>query len=390
MPRHKLSEYRSKQIVSEVLGVEYTGWDILSDSDTVLKLPANKRYVVKVDQAVKGRFKKGLVDLNVTSAKVVESIQKMSEHGYRNFIVEPYKKHADTDERYLAISHNRKGFVLSYSHLGGINIESNADSIKSVPLTSHTRWATIAKETGFSPQQLKNLYEIFTKNHMVMLEINPYVVTKSGAEILDCAIEVDGAGGYYSDAWADKDIRTPRMTLTDSEKRVHALDEKSPASFNLNVLNEDGSVFLLLSGGGASVVIADEVYNQGLGAHLANYGEYSGNPTARETYMYTSEVMKLMKESKAKKKVLFIGGAVANFTDIANTFSGVIQAIDEHAEDLIKSGVKVFVRRGGPRQEIGLAKMKTALEAHGILGGVYDPSYSISTVLGSALDEVRS
>jgi ATP-citrate lyase beta-subunit len=225
---------------------------------------------------------------------------------------------------------------------------------------------------------------------MTMLEINPYLINKNGtAEILDCAIEVDGAGGYYSDAWTDNDIRTPRMTMTDSEKRVHALDEKSPASFNLNVLNQDGSVFLLLSGGGASVVIADEVYNRGLGAHLANYGEYSGNPTARETYLYTSEVMKLMKQSNAKKKVLFIGGAVANFTDIANTFSGVIQAIDEHAEDLIKAGVKVFVRRGGPRQEIGLAKMKSALEAHGILGGVYDPSYSISTVLGSALDEVR-
>ena len=389
MPRHKLSEYRSKQIVSEILGVKYTGWEALSENGTVLKLPANRRYVVKVDQAVKGRFKKGLVELDVKAADVHQSIQKLKELGYQNFIVEPYKKHAEKDERYLAFSHTRAGFAISYSSLGGINIELNAASIATVKITEKTRWSGIAKGTGLTVPQLKGLFDVFVRNHMTMLEINPYVVTEKGIEILDCAIEVDGAGGYYSDAWADGDIRTPRMTLTDSERRVHALDEKSPASFNLNVLNGDGSVFLLLSGGGASVVIADEVYNRGLGDQLANYGEYSGNPNAQETYIYTSEVMKLIKKSKAKKKVLFIGGAVANFTDIANTFSGVIQAIDEHAEDLIKAGVKVFVRRGGPRQEIGLAKMKTALEAHGILGGVYDPSYSISTVLGSALDEVR-
>jgi ATP-citrate lyase beta-subunit len=327
--------------------------------------------------------------LNLKADDVYRSVQRLEKLGYQNFIVEPYKKHAENDERYLAFSHTRKGFNVSYSSLGGIHIELNAASIITMKVTDKTRWAGIAKRTGLTVAQLKGLFNVFVKNHMTMLEINPYVVTEKGIDILDCAIEVDGAGGYYSDAWSDADIRTPRMTLTDSEQRVHELDEKSPASFNLNVLNSDGSVFLLLSGGGASVVIADEVYNRGLGEQLANYGEYSGNPNTQETYIYTSEVMKLIKKSKAKKKVLFIGGAVANFTDIANTFAGVIQAIDEHAEDLIKGGVKVFVRRGGPRQEIGLAKMKTALEAHGILGGVYDPSHSISTVLGSALDEVR-
>jgi ATP-citrate lyase beta-subunit len=375
--------------VSEVLGVKYTGWDILNDSDTVLKLPANKHYAVKVDQAVKGRFKKGLVDLEVKADEVGSSIDRMRSLGYNNFIVEPYKKHAGKDERYLAFSHSRKGYSISYSSLGGIDIELNAASIATIKITEKTRWAGIAKATMLSAQQLKGLFDIFVRNHMTLLEINPYTAVGNDINVLDCAIEVDGAGGYYSDAWTEDDVRTPRMTMTDSERRVHALDEKSPASFNLNVLNENGSVFLLLSGGGASVVIADEVYNQGLGKHLANYGEYSGNPTARETYLYTAEVMKLMKKSKAKKKVLFIGGAVANFTDIANTFSGVIQAIDEYSQDLIKSGVKVFVRRGGPRQEIGLEKMRTALESHGILGGVYDPSHSISAVLGSALDEVR-
>ena len=96
------------------------------------------------------------------------------------------------------------------------------------------------------------------------------------------------------------------------------------------------------------MVVADEVYNRGLGEQLANYGEYSGNPNSEETYLYTKAVLELVLASKAPKKVVFLGGAVANFTDIAKTFAGVIQALDEVADGLQSQGVKVFVRRGGP------------------------------------------
>jgi ATP-citrate lyase beta-subunit len=135
-------------------------------------------------------------------------------------------------------------------------------------------------------------------------------------------------------------------------------------------------------------VAADEVYNLGHGAELGNYGEYSGNPTAEESYLYTAAVLSLLLASKAPKKVLLIGGAVANFTDIANTFSGVIQAIDAKAAELKKQGVKVFVRRGGPRQEIGLAKIEAALRQHGLLGAVYDPSRALTAVVAEAVEVV--
>jgi ATP-citrate lyase beta-subunit len=153
-------------------------------------------------------------------------------------------------------------------------------------------------------------------------------------------------------------------------------------------LNPDGGVFLLLSGGGASVVVADEVYNQGYGRQLANYGEYSGNPNQEEAEQYTSAVLSLLLKSKAPKKVLFVGGAVANFTDIANTFAGVIAAIDMVAEQLHDQGVKIFVRRGGPRQEIGLAKIEACLQRHGILGAVHSPETALTDVVAEALKEV--
>lgn len=389
MPRQKLSEYRAKVLVSEDLNLPYVGWSI-SEGKQLTQVRGSKTYVLKVDQAEKQRFKKGLVALDAKKNDLKVVLDKLKEKGYEHFIVEPYFEHSEDAERYISLGYDRNGHYLTYSAKGGINVEGHAELLSTVRLDDATNWSVLAEETGFQEDQLKRLLDTFKQQYFTFLEINPYVITDSGVHILDAAIEADDAGMFFAQGWTSEDLRSPlakKRTL--SEEFVGKLNEKSPASFNLNVLNPNGAVFLLLSGGGASVVIADEVYNRGLGDLLANYGEYSGNPNARETYLYTSEVLKLIKQSKAKKKVVFIGGAVANFTDIANTFSGVIQAIDDHAADLIKAKVKVYVRRGGPRQEIGLAKMKTALEAHGILGGVYDPSHSISTVLESALDEVR-
>jgi ATP-citrate lyase beta-subunit len=271
-----------------------------------------------------------------------------------------------------------------------VDIESNKEAIVTHLIDEKINWNSLAKHTKLSVKQLQSLVETFTKNYFVFLEINPYILSGEELIILDCAVEVDDAGSYFTDAWMSSDIRAPKSAqLTAEEHTVRILDENSPASFNLSVLNPNGSIFLLLSGGGASVVIADEVHNQGFGTQLANYGEYSGNPNTHETYLYTSEVLKLLLASSAKQKVLFIGGAVANFTDIANTFAGVIQAIDEYALQLAKQKVKVYVRRGGPRQEIGLAKIRTALEKHGLLGGVYDPSVILTDALGSALKELK-
>jgi ATP-citrate lyase beta-subunit len=135
--------------------------------------------------------------------------------------------------------------------------------------------------------------------------------------------------------------------------------------------------------------VADEVYNQGYGPQIANYGEYSGNPNTEEAEIYTSAVLSLLLKSHAAKKVLFIGGAVANFTDIANTFSGIIAAIDKVSDQLQNQRVKVFVRRGGPRQEIGLAKIEACLQKYGLLGSVNSPTVPLTEVVGQALQKVE-
>lgn len=391
MPRRKLSEYRAKKIVTEALGVSYVGWSV-SAADKEIVLPSvhgYDRYVVKVDQAVKGRFKKGLVLLDVAQDGLQEAIDQLQEAGYQSFLIEPHTRHEAIDERYLSIARDRSGYHLSWSAQGGVDIESNQESVQTITLNEATNWDDLAEKTALTAGELKALFEAFKNHYFVFLEINPYVSDGESPQILDSAVEVDDAGAYFTHAWTDDDIRHPKTGhVTGEEMTIRHLDANSPASFNLSVLNPDGAVFLLLSGGGASVVVADEVYNQGYGRQLANYGEYSGNPNQEEAEQYTSAVLSLLLKSKASKKVLFVGGAVANFTDIANTFAGVIAAIDIVAEQLHQQGVKVFVRRGGPRQEIGLAKIEACLQRHGILGAVHSPETPLTDVVAEALKEV--
>src|SRR5207244_5834547 len=119
----------------------------------------------------------------------------------------------------------------------------------------------------------------------------------------------------------------------------------SQASFKLDLLNPDGSIFMLLSGGGASIVLADEVYNLGFGKQLANYGEYSGNPNEEEVYLYTKNLLNLLLHSKAHQKILIIAGGVDNFTDIRITFKGIIKAFEEVKEQLSEEQTTIYFKR---------------------------------------------
>jgi ATP-citrate lyase beta-subunit len=395
MPRQKLSEYRAKTIISQALELPYKGWPINANeslSDQLNEVATESGlFVVKVDEGVKGRFKKGLVVLNVKLDELPEAIKALSHKGYQWLIVEPMVNHDQSAERYLSLISEREGLLMRYTARGGVDIEQHSESIQTLRLNSQAspNWEHLANETDLSGQQLQRLLAAFTDNYFVFMEINPYLAMGSEVSILDAAVEVDDAAAFFVDSWQADDFRRySSHALTAEELIVQELDANSPASFKLSVLEPNGSVFLLLSGGGASVVVADEVYNQGYGRQLANYGEYSGNPNTEETYIYTKAVLQLLLHSSAQRKVLFIGGAVANFTDIAKTFAGVMRAIDEVADQLIAQHVKVFVRRGGPNQEKGLAQLEALLTRHNLLGAVHNPETPLTVAVTEALQEV--
>jgi ATP-citrate lyase beta-subunit len=392
MPRKQLSEYRAKALVYAALDELFEGFPlIVTEKDwgkSLTALDGSRRYVVKVDQATKGRFKKGLVKLDRTPAELFTDIIEMSQKGYTHFIVEPYATHEGVDEYYISLGRTAAGVDVSASAIGGIDVESNQDKIKTQTYES----GLALPEVGLSTAQLAALVKVFEDNYFSFLEINPLIITDGHALPLDAAVEVDDAAEFFVRGnWSADDLRSySTKTLTPEERAVRELNEQSQASFNLEVLNPDGGLFLLLSGGGASVVVADEVNNLGEGDLLANYGEYSGGPNREETKVYTEQLLSLLLKSKAKQKILIIAGGVANFTDVKATFAGVIDALQEHEADLREQHVKLYVRRGGPNEIVGLQLMREYLESAGILGAVYGPELVLADIVQEALAEVEA
>lgn len=397
MPRQKISEFRAKNIIAKAIDQNYRGWSVNIDKPLHAQLTGplshHGPFVVKVDEAVKGRYKKGLVILNVNADDLGLAVQTLSSKGYKWILIEPQINHDEKQEQYFSLMSDRSGLSLKYAAQGGVNVEDNAQGIKEVSFKhpSTVDWQHIASETGISPPVLHALISVYLRNYFVFMEINPYVINSGSFNVLDIAVEVDDAGEFFVDSWRATDFRRHfDRPFTEQEKIVTELDANSPASFNLSVLEPNGSIFLLLSGGGASVVVADEIYNQGYGKQLANYGEYSGNPNTEETYIYTKALLGLLLNSQAPQKVLFIGGAVANFTDIAKTFSGIIKALDEFSEKLESERLKVYVRRGGPNQEIGLANIERVLAKADLLGAVHGPEVPLTIAVSEALREISN
>jgi len=86
----------------------------------------------------------------------------------------------------------------------------------------------------------------------------------------------------------------------------------------------------MVAGGGASVVYSDAIAAAGYAHELANYGEYSGAPNEEQTYEYSKTILDLMtRDVHPEGKVLIVGGGIANFTNVASTFKGIIRALKE-------------------------------------------------------------
>ena len=375
MARVKLTEYRAKSLLAgNYQGVSLRLDSLAADLET---LEDGKDYVIKVDQGVKKRGKQGLIRLGVTRAAAKQAVEELAARGFSRFVAEPMFAHDDGEERYLSIERVRGGFRVLYSPKGGVEIEEHLESVEQYDDVSK-----VPLPKGF----MEHLTKVMNEEYLSFVEINPLVVRGEQCVLLDAAVTADSAGEHYA-SWSSDDIADSRQK-SGAELTVANLNDNSSASFSFRVLNPNGAVWLLLSGGGASITIADEAANRGKADAIGNYGEYSGGPTAEETQVYAEAAIGQMLESPAKKKALVIAGGVANFTDVKKTFGGVVAALKKNMKRLQEADVKVFVRRGGPNEEEGLRIMKEFLEANGLLGSVHGSDDVLTVVVDEALEYV--
>lgn len=392
MSRVKLSEFRAKSILYNATGRIYDGVSIdvqkFSTKDVEEFFSHYEVAVLKVDQAIKQRNKVGLVKLDVSASNIEQYVKEFARAGFTSLLLEPFIAHKQTSEKYLSIELTDSGVLIMYSNVGGVNIENHKNQVKYYEINSDSQINDISiPEIDY--KVLTQILKVFHQQHMTNLEINPYVIIRKKMIFLDAAIQVDGSAEFFSSLWSNNDIRLSEKQSYDAEKSVALLAATSPASLSLRVLNKNGAIFMLLSGGGASVVLLDEIAAAGHIADVANYGEYSGNPSRQETYLYTKQVLSLLNESSADRKVLLIAGGVANFTDVKTTFDGIIDAMKEFRTILSKPSVKVIIRRGGPNAEEGLAYIKEFLDEASIDNIVYGADTPLTRAVDNTIQSLE-
>ena len=368
-----------------------------------------KKLVVKPDQLIGKRGKHNLILLDATFDEVKNWINERMNREITigkvtdkltHFLIEPFVPHEKNKEYYVAIISNREGDSIYFSAHGGVDIEEVWDSVVTlqVPILSNIDDINIndklprddlpEEEKEIITQFIKGLFKFYVDLGYAYLEINPIAMTNEGLVPLDMVARLDDTAQFMCGRkWGDIEFPAPfGRGLTKEEKLIKELDEKSGASLKLTVLNPKGRVWTMVAGGGASVVYTDTVFDLGFKDELANYGEYSGNPSTDETYQYAKTIIDLMtREKDPEGKILIIGGGIANFTDVAKTFTGIINALKEYKQKLIDNKIKIYVRRGGPNYQKGLKNMKELGTTLGIPIEVFGPEAPMTSIVPMAL-----
>ncbi|WKX97154.1 hypothetical protein Q1695_013092 [Nippostrongylus brasiliensis] len=390
------------------------------DFDSVVKgvswLGGSQKAVIKPDQLIKRRGKHGLVKCGTLDEikqwfqqKSGTSVQVGKTNGrLHTFIIEPFCTHSDADELYIAIYSQRNNDVIMFYEHGGVDIgdvDQKARTLKiNVSLDDNEMMPTereldelignLGDKTTILKTFILSLYSAYKQLHFTYLEINPLVVKNGKVYILDLAAKLDETANFLcSDKWKTRTghaVEFPApfgRDLTKEEQYIADLDAKTGASLKLTILNRKGRIWTMVAGGGASVVFTDTVCDLGGASELANYGEYSGDPSETQTFEYAKTLLSVMTEGPPdpRGKVLIIGGSIANFTNVAKTFNGIVRAFETFVDRVREHKVTVFVRRGGPNYQEGLRRIKDAAQKLELPIHVFGPETHMTAIVGAAL-----
>lgn len=390
----------------------HISWDTLAAQNPWV---TQKALVAKPDQLIKRRGKLGLIKVNADFKQVKQWVDdragKDTKVGsatgkLKTFLIEPFVPHAQDEECYISIYSHRNGDTILFHHQGGVDVgdvdakaakleipidgKLSVDDVKKTLLVNIKEAPRKESLTNF----VVSLYNAYVDLFFTYLEINPLVVSKDGKQIyvLDLAAKIDETASFACRAkWGDELEFPPPFgrDLLPEEKFIADLDSKSGASLKLTILNKNGRIWTMVAGGGASVIYSDTICDLGGASELANYGEYSGAPSESQTYDYAKTILGLMTAGtpRPEGKVLIIGGSIANFTNVAATFKGIVKALQQYQTQLQQHKVSIYIRRGGPNYQEGLRIMKDVGSTLGVPIYVFGPETHMTAVVGMALGQ---
>jgi ATP-citrate lyase beta-subunit len=423
MAQRAIREYDAKKILSQ-LWKDYfnekvrfagkavqvtprTNWDELKAGNEWLE---GERLVAKPDELIGKRGKHGLILLNADFQGAKKWVQERMGNPFtigrvtgvlNHFIIEPFISRQV--EYYVAIQSDRAGDTIYFSPSGGVDIEENWDKVVSisvpvatpideVDVTGKLPSGLSKSEKDFFTYFIQSLFRFYTGLCFTFLEFNPLAVNGNQVAPLDTKARLDDTASFEcGKKWCGAPFPPPfGREPCKEELYIKELDEGTGASLKLTILNPKGRIWTLNAGGGASVVYTDTIVDLGFADELANYGEYSGNPSTEFTYKYAKTILDLFtreRDPEGRPKILIVGGGIANFTDVANTLTGIVQALTEYKDRLKAVNARIYLRRGGPNWQEGLRRMKDLGETLGVPIEVYGPEMHMTRIVSMALEE---
>jgi len=335
-----------------------------------------------------GRMKAGAIRFAESVAEAreaAEAILGLEVRGRQpvGVLVEP--RAAVAQEYYLGVTYDTlaKLPVAILSDRGGIDIEEVAEKEPEhisrrtfsslLPLTEFP-FKECATALGVSGGALTTLTGVlfrlaraFLEHDLTLAEINPLARLEDGSYVaLDCHIEMEDEAVGRQKALlealgADPGGRAARQP-TPLELRAAEVDASDHRGVAGRLVEFDGSLGLIIGGGGASLTAFDAVRRHG--GRPANYCEIGGNPSVRKV----AELTKLILAKPGVEKIAVIMNVVNN-TRVDLVARGVIKGCVESGRDPAKT-IGAF-RVPGAWEEEGFR----LLRHYGV--GYFDRSVSI-------------
>ncbi len=282
-------------------------------------------------------------------------------------------------EHYLSITYNTttKQPMVVYSTKGGMDIEEVEENE-----IRKTNIEILNPSVPVDIPYVQELWKCFFSEDARVVEINPLIQTADGRFIAaDAKVALDDDAFYRHPQWEQYEPRTMLGRLpTEREIEAKKIDEGEAYYRGTagKYIELDGDIAMILNGGGASIANMDALIQAGLSP--ANYTEYSGNPPREKVYQLAKVVL-----SKPGIKGLWMCGNVANFTNVKETFLGIIDALDE-----IKPTYPIVVRRDGPESAEGFALLEECAQRNHLNIKMFKKDVGMSETAGVLAQMIQS
>ncbi|MFN8457696.1 MAG: ATP-grasp domain-containing protein [Anaerolineae bacterium] len=229
-----------------------------------------------------------------------------------------------------------RGAVLLASTEGGIEVETTPKVVRrpfSVRLPAPDYLGRdMAAELGFTGAQLVGLAQLITQVgrcfagwDALLLELNPVILDAAGRWwVADAHLELDDEAFYRQENLLARLSLSAQVAdrRSDFERRAAEIDSADHRGVAGRLIPLEGSLGLLIGGGGASLTILDAILDAGL--KPANYCEIGGNPSVWKI----KELTKLILSQPQVERLAVIMNVVSN-TRVDLVARGVIKGVLE-------------------------------------------------------------